>query len=133
MPLVDFTEENGPTEYVPGTHLFENKPSEEFLESNSKQIIGKAGTVFAMDGTTFHRAGINKSKKTRPMLQMNWTLAFFKQQIDVWRNSNFDSCSELIKSRLGYNVRTYENPDEMFCEDRKWKSGNYTMENSSIK
>ena len=133
MPLVDFEENNGPTEYVPSTHLFEEKPSEDFLELNSKKMIGEAGTVFLMDGTTFHRAGINKSGKIRPMLQMNWTLAFMKQQINLWNDDFFEGCSDLVKSRLGYNVRTYNHPDEMFCEERKWKSGNYTMKNTKIR
>lgn len=132
MPLVDFEENNGPTEYVPSTHLFKNKPSEEFLEANAKKMIGKAGTVFAMDATTYHRAGINNSGKIRPMLQMNWTLAFFKQQINMWHDDKYNNCSDLVKSRLGYNVRTYNDPSEMFCDERKWKSGNYTMENVYI-
>lgn len=132
MPLVDFEENNGPTEYVPSTHLFKNKPSEKFLELNAKKMIGSAGTVFAMDGTTFHRAGINKSGKIRPMLQMNWTLAFMKQQIEMWNNNRYGKCSDLVKSRLGYNVRTYNNPEEMFSEDRRWKSGNYKMDNTHI-
>jgi ectoine hydroxylase-related dioxygenase (phytanoyl-CoA dioxygenase family) len=132
MPLIDFNENNGPTEYVASTHLFKNKPSDDFLENNSKKMIGKAGTVFAMDGATYHRAGINKSNKIRPMLQMNWTLAFMKQQIELWHNDKYEKYSDLAKSRLGYNVRTYKDPAEMFCEERKWKSGNYTMENTNI-
>ena len=51
MPLVDFTEEVGPTEYVPSTHLFQNMPSQEFIDKNAKKMIVEAGTVFAMDGT----------------------------------------------------------------------------------
>lgn len=133
MPLVDFENDNGPTEYVPSTHLFQNKPSEEFLELNTKKMIGKAGTVFAMDGTTFHRAGINNSGKIRPMLQMNWTLAFIKQQIDMWHSKKYEKFSDTIKSRLGYNVRTYKNSSEMLCDNRKWKSGNYTMDNVHIR
>jgi ectoine hydroxylase-related dioxygenase (phytanoyl-CoA dioxygenase family) len=133
MPLVDFSEDNGPTEYVPSTHLFKEMPSQEFLEKNAKQMIAPAGTVFAMDGATYHRAGINRSGSLRPMLQMNVTLAFMKQQIDVWSNDAFSKCSDLAKARLGFNVRTYTHPDEMFQDDRKWKSGNYDMNNTSIR
>lgn len=133
MPLVDFTEDIGPTEYVPSTHLFQEMKSQEFLEANCKQVLGPAGTVFAMDGTTYHRAGINHSGRLRPMLQMNVTLAFMKQQIDVWHDDTFANCSDRVKQRLGYNVRTYKDPDEMFTEDRNWKSGNYDMSNTGIK
>ena len=133
MPLVDFTESVGPTEVVPGTHLFEKMPSEKFLEKNSHKILIPAGHAFVMDGTLWHRAGRNISGKIRPLLQMNITLAFMKQQIDVWTTDTFVNCSDIVKSRFGYNVRKYEHPDEMFCDDRNWKSGNYDMKNTSIR
>ena len=133
MPLIDFTEEVGPTEYVPGTHLFQNMPSQELLEKHAKKMLVPAGTVFAMDGTLWHRAGKNRSGKIRPMLQMNITLAFLKQQVDVWADDTFANCSDLVKGRLGYNVRTYIDPDEMFTDNRKWKSGNYDTSNICIR
>lgn len=133
MPLVDFTENVGPTEYVPGTHLFQNKPSEKFLERHAKKLLVPAGTVFAMDGTLWHRAGKNLSGEIRPMLQMNVTLGFLKQQIDVWADDTFVDYSDLVKSRLGYNVRAYIDPDEMFTDNRKWKSGNYDINNINIR
>ena len=133
MPLVDFTMVNGPTEYVPSTHLFENRPSEEFMTAHAKQMLGPAGSVFAMDAATYHRAGLNNSGLPRPMLQMNWTLAFFKQQIDPWQDNSLVDVSDIAKARLGFNVRTYQNPDEMLQEDRKWKSGNYDVSNTYIR
>ena len=133
MPLVDFSEEVGPTEVVPSTHLFERMPSQEFLEKNSKKMIIPAGHVFAMDGTLWHRAGSNRSGRIRPLLQMNVTLAFMKQQVDVWASDTFSNCSDLVKGRLGYNVRTYKDPDEMFTDNRNWKSGNYDTSNISIR
>lgn len=132
MPLVDFTTEVGPTEVVPGTHLFKNMPSEAFLEKHAKKMTLPAGHVFAMDGTLWHRAGKNVSDKVRPLLQMNITLAFVKQQIDVWADDTFANASDLVKSRLGYNVRNYKDPDEMFTDNRNWKSGNYDMTNTGI-
>lgn len=133
MPLVDFTDEVGPTEVVPSTHMFEDMPCKEFLENNAKKITVPAGHVFVMDGTLWHRAGINRSKNPRPLLQMNITAAFFKQQIDVWSTDKFLNCSDLAKKRLGYSVRTYVDPDEMLSDDRKWKSGNYDISNLRIR
>lgn len=133
MPLVDFVEEVGPTEVVPGTHLFQDKPSEDFLEKHARKMIVPAGHVFAMDGTLWHRGTTNRSGQIRPLLQMNVTLAFMKQQIDVWATDAFAGCSDLVKQRLGYNVRTYGHPDEMFTDDRKWKSGNYDTSNIRIR
>jgi ectoine hydroxylase-related dioxygenase (phytanoyl-CoA dioxygenase family) len=118
---------------VPSSHLFQNPPSQEFLEKHAQKMLVPAGTIIAMDGTLSHRAGANRSGKIRPMLQMNVTLAFMKQQIDVWATDAFSNCSELVKSRLGYNVRTYHDPDEMFTENRNWKSGNYNTSNINIR
>jgi ectoine hydroxylase-related dioxygenase (phytanoyl-CoA dioxygenase family) len=133
MPLVDFTEEVGPTEFVPGTHLFQEQPSQDFLDKHAQKMLAPAGTVFAMDGTICHRAGRNQSGKVRPMLQMNITLAFMKQQIDVWSADTFENASDLVKSRFGHGVRMYQNPDEMFTENRNWKSGNYDTSNIHIR
>lgn len=138
MPLVDFTEEVGPTEVVPSTHLFENMPNDDFLEKHSRKMVVPAGTVFAMDGSLWHRAGRNRSGKIRPMLQMNITLAYMKQQVNVWADPDYSQRietfgSSLVKRRLGYNVRTYTDPDEMFTDDRNWKSGNYDMTNTRIR
>jgi len=133
MPLIDFTDEVGPTEVVPGTHLFSNMPSQEYMEKHKLKMNIPAGTVFIMDGTLWHRAGRNTSGEVRPLLQMNITLAFMKQQIDVWSSSIFDHCDDLVKARLGYNVRNYKHPDEMLTEDRNWKSGNYDMSNALIR
>ena len=63
---------------------------------------------------------------------MNVTLAFFKQQINVWADEAFAGASDLVKMRLGYNVRSYTDSDEMLTEDRRWKSGNYDLTNTSI-
>lgn len=125
MPLVDFTEEAGATEFAPGTHLFKKKPSDEFLERNKKAVLVPAGTVFALDGTTWHRAGKNRTGLYRPLLQMNVQLPFLKQQIDPWSDGRYEGCSDLVKKRMGYNVRCYSHPDEMLSHDRNWKSGNY--------
>ncbi len=132
MPLVDFTIDVGPTELVPATHRMAEQPSEPFMERHRKRMLMPAGHVFAMDGTLWHRAGRNQSGKIRPMLQMNITLAFMKQQIDVWAEGLFNDASERVKSRLGYNVRSYVDPDEMLTLDRKWKSGNYDTTNVRI-
>ncbi len=133
MPLVDFVEESGPTEVVPGTHLLKNMPSQIFLENHAKKMVLQAGHVFAMDGTLWHRAGKNRSGRVRPLLQMNVTIAFMKQQIDVWADNTFDNATDLVKQRLGFNVRNYKDPDEMFTDNRNWKSGNYDMSNTEIK
>lgn len=133
MPLVDFTPEVGPTEVVPATHLREDQPSETFLEKHAVPMLLKAGHVFAMDGTLWHRAGRNRSGRVRPLLQMNITVAFMKQQINVWADDTFAKASDRVKGRLGYNVRGYTDPDEMLSSHRSWTSGNYDLTNCRLR
>ena len=41
IPLVDYSEENGATQYVPSTHLFKDKPSEDFFERHKNRPQGR--------------------------------------------------------------------------------------------
>lgn len=136
IPLVDYSEENGSTQYVPASHLFADKPSEEFLERHKESSEGKAGEAFAVDATLWHRAGLNRSLVDRPIIAIKYTLAPFKQQIDYCESAKeqLAHASELVRQRLGWNVRVCRNYEE-FREPgyrRKWKTGQYDMQNTDI-
>lgn len=137
IPLVDYSNENGSTEYVPTTHLFEKIPSEEFMKEHYVSTSGKAGEAYMVDAALWHRAGINKTDRARPMIVIKYTLAPFKQQVDYVFSSGrmLDSASDLVKQRLGWNVRVCQNYVE-FREPghkRKFKSGQYDMSNVYIR
>lgn len=137
IPLVDYGPFNGSTQYVPGTHLFQEMPSLEFLESNCVSVEGKAGDAFVIDSTTWHRAGENQSGLPRPMVVIKYTLAPFKQQIEFYlSNPNLESADEIVRQRLGWNVRVpynYEEGREWNQDKRKFKSGQYDMTNTYLK
>lgn len=137
IPLVDYSNINGSTEYVPSTHLFEKMPSEEFMQAHCVSTYGKAGEAFVVDASLWHRAGINKTNISRPMIVIKYTLAPFKQQIDFINSSGgmLNMASELVKQRLGWDVRVCQNYLE-FREPgniRKFKSGQYDMTNVYIR
>lgn len=136
IPLVDTTIANGSTEVVPGTHLFEEKPSEQFLNKNSVAMEVKAGHAYCCDGALWHRAGVNRSKKDRPIIAIKYTLAPFKQQVDYCETSGsmINDFPDVAKQRLGWNARTCSSVEEYMVPgvDRKFKSGNYTMENTNV-
>lgn len=137
IPLVDYGPDNGSTQFVPGTHLFKDMPSEEFMNENILSSEGKAGEAFVVDSTLWHKAGNNISGDERPMIVIKYTLAPFKQQIDFClSNPNLAQASELIKQRLGWNVRVpfdFEENRDWNQETRKFKSGQYDMSNTYIK
>jgi len=60
----DFTDTNGATEILPGSHLFGNEvvaPDDERIRT----IEMSAGSAVVFFGTTLHRGGANRSKDTR--------------------------------------------------------------------
>lgn len=137
IPLVDYGPENGSTQYVPSSHLFKEMPSLDYLEKYAISTEGKAGEAFLIDSTTWHRSGKNRSDRQRPMIVIKYTLAPFKQQIEFYlSNKNLDKATNIVKQRLGWNVRVphdYIEGRVWDQEERKFKSGQYDMSNTYLK
>ena len=136
IPLVDYSEANGATEFVPTTHLFEKMPSDQFMEKHHVAARGKAGEAYCIDACLWHRAGKNESNSVRPLIAIKYHLAPWKQQINFLQSAaaHLDGASEVVRQRLGWNVRVcdtyaeYREPGTV----RKFKSGQYDMTNTRI-
>ncbi len=95
--ISDYTEENGATRLVPGSHLSGLQPVQTVPHPCSTiPATGKAGTVILWDGRTWHAAGANNSNEPRygvtsyysgPQFRSlsNWTLGAKK---DVLENAS---------------------------------------------
>ena len=136
IPLIDFSSQNGSTQFVPGTHMFRNMPSEEYLEKHVISVQGKAGEAYVVDSTLWHRSGKNNSELPRPMIVLRYSLAPFKQQIDFClSNTNLEHAHPLVKQRLGWDVRVpsnYLDGRDWNQSTRKFKSGQYDMTNTYL-
>lgn len=131
--LADTSSENGPTEVVPSTHLFEERPSDEFLDSNIKQLTGPKGQVYAMDASLWHRAGRNLTGVPRPLVNMRFQLSFMKRPIDLCKvhEKELEAASELVQARFGWFSRSVDSVDELF-EKKKWFPGQYDVSNTNV-
>jgi hypothetical protein len=111
----DFTKKNGATKVVPGTHKSEKKPSLEYLEQNSIQVVGKEGTIVLFNSNLWHSAAPNLTNKPRRALTLNFSRAFIKQQMDYPRmlGESFAK-NEKMRQLLGYNSRIPCNHDEWY-------------------
>ena len=64
--LDDFTDKNGATEYVPGSHLSPLKPTAiDDRDVKTMQACAPAGSVIFTHGALWHRAGANKCQGIR--------------------------------------------------------------------
>lgn len=63
--LDDFTEENGATQYIPGSHLWPDGWTVEEGDPRIKKAVMKSGSIMIWMGTTVHRGGNNYSDAAR--------------------------------------------------------------------
>ena len=132
IPLVDFTELNGATELVPSTHMFAKRPSDEFLEKHKVRMSVKKGEVFSFDGCVWHRAGVNTQDLPRVFVLLHYRLGIFKQQIRLCETCDLQCASDIVKARLGWNVREMDSHEEWRSENRKWQSGQHGTKNVNL-
>lgn len=126
--LDDFTEENGATWLLSGSHKHEEKPGQDYFDAHSEQALGKAGSVLIFNSNVWHAGGHNRSQDVRRSLTPMYSKPFMKQQLDYPRAigySKADSLSSNMRQILGYNSRTPMCLDEWYQppEDRMYKRG----------
>ena len=106
--LSDFTETNGATEVVPGSHLTGAHPNQEDQSIYPvKQAVSKEGTLMVLDGRLWHGTGANTGNTDRLGVLTTFCAPQFRQQenqtIGLDRKL-WDSCSNKLRSRLGFKV-----------------------------
>jgi ectoine hydroxylase-related dioxygenase (phytanoyl-CoA dioxygenase family) len=113
----EFTEENGGTLVVPGTHQKVSQIDQEYFKTNAIPVECSAGSMFVFDSTLWHAAGANTSGKDRLAINHQFTRSYFKQQIDYVRALG----DELILSQqprtqqlLGWYTRVVTSLDEYY-------------------
>ena len=77
--LTDFTEENGATRIVPGSHLWEHKP-EYGQEYDTIAAEMPKGSLLIWNGSLWHGGGANNSTERRVGIAMNYCAGFIRQQ-----------------------------------------------------
>ena len=106
--LSDFSKSNGATEVVAGSHLSGAHPNQQ--DQSMYPILNaeaKAGTLMVFDGRLWHGTGANTGDSDRLGVLTTFCSPQFRQQEnqtlgldrDLW-----ESCSEKLKSRLGFKV-----------------------------
>lgn len=82
IALTDFTEENGATMFVEGSHKFNRKPTL-FEFSEHKCFVVPKGTVMMYFGNLWHSVGVNTTNKPRNILLSNFSSSEYKP-LEMW-------------------------------------------------
>ena len=115
--LDDFTEENGATYFLSGSHKYDQKPDEQHFYQHAERAVAKKGSLVVFDANLWHAAGKNYTDFQRRALTMAFTRPFFKQQMDYPRLLGYDfreTLTEDLRQVIGYNSRLPENLDEYY-------------------
>jgi len=115
--LDDFTEENGATYVLSGSHTFPNPPEEQRFFAAASRAVGPAGSIVVFNSNLWHAAGINTSAGPRRALTVAFTRPFIKQQLDYPRALGYDRAGEFsprLRQLLGYNARVPSSLDEWY-------------------
>ena len=99
----DFTDANGSTFVLQGSHKSENYPSKNYIHKNARQIIAKKGHFIVLDCMLYHAGGKNKTNHPRRAINHVYTIPFFKQQISIPKNLSGHILSEFEKEILGFS------------------------------
>jgi len=79
--LDDFTDKNGATEVIPGSHKYGRRPVNANLNDHAglKKVQALAGSLIVTSGYLWHRAGANQSKDVRTALLGSFASSAFRE------------------------------------------------------
>ncbi len=104
--LTDFTEENGATRIVPGSHR-EELPTEPVDPARSIAAVGPAGTAMVFDGRLWHGTGANSTDEPRVGILSYFCRPFIRQQENFTISlapEVIAKCSPELLSILGFQT-----------------------------
>ena len=106
--LDDFTQENGATEVVPGSHRWDSaSPGAEEMERLAVPLEMAAGSVAIFPGALYHRGGANRSKGKRLGMTIQYCQPWLRQLENLMLAVPPDLAarySERIQELVGYSL-----------------------------
>lgn len=122
--LDDFTEENGATRYLPGSHRSPEKPSDEEFARDSQRLIAKAGSAWYFNGRLWHAGGNNTTDRWRHAVTINMARPYIKQRLDIPRlleGVDLGGVSDVALQKLGFFAQVPASLDEYYAPPEKRK------------
>ena len=128
LALDDFTDENGATFQLPGSHRSPEQPTAQEFERGAARVYPRAGDAIVFNARTWHRGGQNHTNNWRHAVTLNACRSYMRQQFDFPRLTEASGwilprLGELGRRFLGFNVRMPISLDEYYLpvEQRPYK------------
>jgi len=106
--LTDFTEENGATRVIPGSHRLADKLR--FSGSDTEPAEMEAGSVLFYTGALYHGGGANRSDATRIGLNLTYARSWLRQEENQYLSVPLEVARELpedLQRLMGYARGAY--------------------------
>jgi ectoine hydroxylase-related dioxygenase (phytanoyl-CoA dioxygenase family) len=104
--IEDFTDDNGATEVVRGSHRFVDLP-EDLRSLDVVRATMPAGSVIVFDGRTWHRGGANVSARTRLAISPQYCQPWVRpqeSQLLIVPPTAAARCTPRMRAMLGYSI-----------------------------
>lgn len=106
--LDDFTENNGATYLMTGSHRMAELPVEQDFYAHSERAVASSGSILVFDSNLWHAGGDNQTDHPRRSVTPMYCKPFIKPQFDYPRVLGYDrgeSFSDHVRQVIGYNAR----------------------------
>jgi ectoine hydroxylase-related dioxygenase (phytanoyl-CoA dioxygenase family) len=124
--LDDFTEQNGATWFLPGSHVRADAPAHDAFYAKAERVIARAGSVFYFNARLWHAGGSNETAVWRHALTLNICRPYMKQRLDIPRamaHLDLSGVSKKALQKLGFLSQVPADYEEYYAppEQRKFQ------------
>lgn len=128
VALDDFTDENGATYFLPGSHLSDHTPTDAEFFAGAERVHPRAGEGVISNARTFHRGGENTTRRDRHAVTMNVCRSWMRQRFDYPRlmpQEMIDGMDDVGRRFIGWNVRVPVGLEQYYVppQERLYKAG----------
>jgi hypothetical protein len=106
--MTDFTEANGATRLIPGSHRYEDR--REFAYEDTEPAEMPKGSVLFYTGALYHGAGANRSDGTRAGINITYAVSWLRQEENQYLSCPADvarTLPEPLLKLIGYQRGAY--------------------------
>jgi hypothetical protein len=126
--MTDFTEANGATRIVPGSHLLEGKQTYEDDDPRIIRAEMERGSMFFYSGKVYHGAAANVSEKVRQGINITYCVGWVRQEENQYLSTPIEVARTLdddLLKLMGYKmgglavgyIRDFEDPMAAIRDD----------------